>query len=228
MLKRLLMILVVLTGGASAASAATVSVATANVNLRAGPSTSYPVVTVVPAGSRVVTHGCVSGYTWCDIAFGNFRGWLSAKYIQLVYNGAPVVLTPAVAPAAGVTVVTYSRAYWDRYYVAYPWYGSWSTYPAYRSGVTGSATAVGPNGGTASRTTGCVGLRCGTTGTAQGANGGTASGARGCGPRGCGAAGVVTGPNGNTAAGARGCGWRGCGAAVTGPQGNTTYRRFAR
>lgn len=226
MLKRLLMIMAVLTAGVSAASAATVSVSTANVNLRAGPSTSYPVVTVVPAGSRVVTHGCVSGYTWCDIAFGTYRGWVSARYIQVVYNGAPVILTPAVAPVAGVTVVTYNRAYWDRYYTAYPWYGSWTAYD--RAPVTATTTAVGPNGGTATRTRGCVGLRCGATGTATGAHGGTAAGARACGPRGCGAAGTVTGPNGNTASGVRGCGPRGCGAAVSGPQGNTAHRRFGR
>jgi uncharacterized protein YraI len=226
MLKRLLMIVAFLTVGVSAASAATVSVSTANVNLRAGPSTSYPVVTVVPAGSRVVTHGCVSGYSWCDIAFGTYRGWVSARYIQVVYNGAPVILTPAVAPVAGVTVVTYNRAYWDRYYTAYPWYGSWTSY--YRTPVTATTTAVGPNGGTATRNGGCVGLRCGATGTATGAHGGTAVGARACGPRGCGAAGTVTGPNGNTASGVRGCGPRGCGAAVSGPQGNTAHRRFGR
>lgn len=228
MLIRILMMTIVLMVGISTASAATVAVSTASVNLRAGPATSYPVVTVVPAGTSIVTHGCVSDYTWCDIAYGNTRGWVSADYIQVVYSGAPVVLTPVVATAVGVTIVAYNQAYWDTHYVSYPWYGSWTSYPAYRAGVTSSATAVGPKGGTASRTTGCVGSSCGTVGTATGANGGTAAGVRGCGPQGCGAAGAVTGPGGNTAAGAAGCGPRGCSAAVVGPQGNTAHRRVPR
>lgn len=228
MLKRLLLVAAIVMAFTSTTSAETVAVATANVNLRAGPSTSYPVVTVVPAGSRIVTFGCVSGYSWCDVAYGSSRGWISANYVQVVYNGSTVILTPAVAPAVGVTVVTYNRAYWDTYYTAYPWYRSWASYPAYRAGVAGTTTVVGPSGGTASRTTGCVGVRCGTTGTATGAYGGTATGARGCGPNGCGAAGTVTGPGGNTATGVRGCGPAGCGAAVVGPQGNTARRRVRR
>lgn len=69
MLKTLLSALAILAVAATVATAATVAVATGNVNLRAGPSTAYPVVTVVPAGSRIVTHGCVAGYSWCDIAY---------------------------------------------------------------------------------------------------------------------------------------------------------------
>ncbi|MGF1446341.1 MAG: SH3 domain-containing protein [Pikeienuella sp.] len=212
----------------TAAQASPASVTTANVNMRAGPSTAYPVVIVVPAGATVATHGCVADYTWCDVAFGSHRGWVSAAFLKTTYNGATVVITPAVATAVGVGVVTYSRAYWDRYYVAYPWYGTWTSYPAYRAPVARTTTAVGSAGGTATRTRGCVGLRCGATGTATGPYGGTATGARGCGPRGCGAAGTVTGPGGNTVSGARGCGPRGCGAAVQGPQGNTAVRRFPR
>ncbi len=210
------------------AHAATASVTTANVNLRAGPATTYPVVTVVPAGARVATYGCVADYSWCDIAHGTYRGWVSASFLKISYNGTTVVVTAAAATAVGVGVVTYSRAYWDRYYVGYPWYGRWASYPAYRAPVARTTTVVGTHGGTATRTTGCVGWRCGATGTATGAYGGSATGARGCGPRGCGAAGTVTGPRGNTAAGARGCGPRGCGAAVVGPAGNTAVRRGPR
>ncbi|MEO0544036.1 MAG: SH3 domain-containing protein [Pseudomonadota bacterium] len=189
MLKRLFIVASLLIVGISAASAAAVAVSTANVNLRAGPSTAYPVVITIPAGSNIVTHGCVSGYSWCDVAFGQYRGWVSSSYIQVSHNGSTVVLTPVVAPAFGVAVVAYNRAYWDTYYRAYPWHASWTTYPAHKTGVT--HTAVGPNGG-------------------------TATGARGCGPRGCAAAGTVTGPNGNTATGAVRCGWRGCRGRVAG------------
>ncbi len=227
MLNKLVMVAALLLLGSSMAQAAT-AVSTASVNLRAGPSTSYPAVAVVPAGSNVITHGCVSDYTWCDISYANHRGWVAANYLQVIYKGAPVVLTPAVAPAANVTVVVYDRAYWDTYYAAYPWYGTWANYPPYRVGVTGTTTAVTSNGGTASKTTGCVAGRCGTTGKTAGAYGGTAAGARGCGANGCGAAGTVTGSGGNTASGARACGRNGCGAVVVGPQGNTATRRVSR
>ncbi|MEO0823359.1 MAG: SH3 domain-containing protein [Pseudomonadota bacterium] len=210
------------------AQAATATVATANLNLRAGPSTTYPVVTVIPAHAAVKTYGCVADYSWCDVGYATYRGWVSASYLTTVYQGATVVVTPVVATAVGVGVVTYSRAYWDRYYVGYPWYGRWASYPAYRAPVAYSGTVVGPRGGTATRTTGCVGVHCGTRGTATGAAGGTASGARGCGPRGCGAAGTVTGAGGRTVSGARGCGPRGCGAAVVGPRGNAAVRRRPR
>lgn len=46
--------------GIGAASASTVAVSTASVNVRAGPSTSYPAATVVPEGTRIATHGCSS------------------------------------------------------------------------------------------------------------------------------------------------------------------------
>lgn len=228
MLRFVLVMLLASISGVQAASAATPAVSTSNVNLRAGPSTEYPVVTVVPAGSGVVTHGCVSEYTWCDIAFGTYRGWVSAQHIQIMHDGKSTIVGPAVAVAAGIAVVAYSQSYWDTHYVSYPWYGSWANYPAYRAPIGSSTTIVGTNGGTASRTIGCAGGRCGATGTATGAQGGTAAGARGCGPHGCGAAGAVTGPGGNSAAGARGCGPKGCGAVVVGPQGNTAHRRIPR
>lgn len=207
------------------ADAATASVVTANVNLRAGPSTSYPVVRVLPAGTHVALHGCVVNYAWCDIGYSGARGWVAAPYIQTLYKGKTVVVTPVVATVVGISVVPFSYAYWERYYTAYPWFGHWSNYPAYRSPVPRSGTVIGPYGGTASRSSGCSGYRCGAVGSVNGAGGGTAAGVRGCGPRGCGAAGTLTGPGGRTVSGARGCGFRGCGGAIVGPWGNATVRR---
>lgn len=88
MIRKLFLAAVLILAGASAAAAATTAVATANVNLRAGPSTAYPAVTVVPAGTAITTFGCVSGYSWCDIGFGTYRGWVAASYIQVIYRGA--------------------------------------------------------------------------------------------------------------------------------------------
>ncbi|MGO7623901.1 SH3 domain-containing protein, partial [Rhizobium ruizarguesonis] len=50
---------------------------TANVNMRAGPSTRYPAVAVIPTGSSVEIRGCLSDVKWCDVEFYGGRGWVS-------------------------------------------------------------------------------------------------------------------------------------------------------
>ncbi|OYX11121.1 MAG: hypothetical protein B7Z15_12405 [Rhizobiales bacterium 32-66-8] len=204
---------------ASAASAATTSVAVTNVNLRAGPSTVYPAVTVVPAGAAITTFGCVAGYSWCDIGFGPYRGWVAANYIQVVYRGAPVVLTAPVAPTIGITVVSFNRAYWDRYYVAYPWYRRWAAYPPFvaprvtsasRSVTCAGGTCVGVRsatsvyGGSTAQTRVCTGGSCTSTRTSEGRNGGTATRTRSCSAgQGCATSRSVVGPGGGTHTDAR-------------------------
>ncbi|MDX5595716.1 SH3 domain-containing protein [Pseudovibrio sp. SPO723] len=214
MLKTLMMIVALLTAGLSAAAASTAAVSTANVNLRAGPATSFPVVTVVPAGSRVVAHGCVADYTWCDIAHGTARGWVSARYIQIVYNGAPVVLTPVVAPAAGITVVTYNRTYWDTYYVAYPWYGSWNTY---------YQPYAAPRVNSHNRAAACVDGTCAGARTTTSVFGGSTNQIRTCSGGECSATRNSTGRYGNSASRTRTCNANdlSCNMSRTGPRGGT-------
>jgi uncharacterized protein YraI len=82
---------------------------TANVNLRAGPSTGYPVVTTVPANSPVQIFGCVKASSWCDTQWLGQRGWVSSAYLSAAWRQAPYVV--------------YDRnAYYNRYYVGRPWY----------------------------------------------------------------------------------------------------------
>lgn len=219
MLKRWLLALGLLAGAAGLAEAATVAVATGNVNLRAGPSTAYPVVTVVPAGARIVTHGCLEGYSWCDIAFGGARGWVAANYIRIVDQGAPVVLTPGLAPAAGIAVVAYNRAYWDTYYAAYPWYRPWPAYGRYPAArVTDYDRSVN-----------CADGSCTATRSATGVYGGTANQTRTCADGSCTATRNVTGPAGNSASRVRHCSAndRSCTVTRTGPQGASATRTRA-
>lgn len=103
--------------------------ATTNVNLRAGPSTSYPAITVVPAGAGITNNGCLADYSWCDVSFANYRGWLAARYMQVAYQGSRQVLTPGIAFATGIAVTAFSEAYWNNYYRGYPWYNQWRRYP---------------------------------------------------------------------------------------------------
>ena len=44
-----------------------------NVNLRAGPGTYYPVITVVPTHAPLSILGCLGDYMWCDVLFGGNR-----------------------------------------------------------------------------------------------------------------------------------------------------------
>jgi len=133
------------------------AVVTANVNLRAGPAGTYPVVVVIPANSPVVAHGCDAAYAWCDVAYGPSRGWVSSSFLMLTGGGTPVVVTPA---AVGVGVVVYDQAYWDRYYVGMPWY---------------AAGPIGYGGADASRSGSCSGGSCSGTREVDGRYGGEVS-----------------------------------------------------
>jgi uncharacterized protein YraI len=223
MFRTLLFAAALIVAAISAASAATTSVAATNVNLRAGPSTAYPAITVVPAGAAITTFGCVAGYSWCDIGFGPYRGWVAAHYIHVIYRGAPVVLTAPIAPVIGITVVSFNRAYWDRYYIAYPWYGRWAAYPPYAPPrVTSASRSVNCAGGA------CVGVR-----GATGAYGGATAQTRVCTGSACTSTRVTAGPNGGMAARTRTCATgQGCttNRAVVGPGGtvHTGSRSFQR
>ena len=61
------------------ASAATNGFATANVNMRSGPSTRYPAVVVIPVGAPIVINGCLNTVNWCDVTFARGRGWVSGN-----------------------------------------------------------------------------------------------------------------------------------------------------
>lgn len=152
--------------GASAVSAAAPAVATTNVNLRAGPSTHFPVVTVVPAGAALVTLGCLPGYTWCDVKFAGNRGWLAAQYVRLA--GPGVVITPAVAVPLGIAVVSFNQAYWRTHYAARPWVGRWPVYAA-RWRAPGVAPYRGPV--RLGVRAGCVGAGCSGSRTITGPGG---------------------------------------------------------
>lgn len=219
MLKRILVALAILTAGGSAASATTVSVATAKVNLRAGPSTTYPVVTVVPQGARILMQGCAADYAWCDVAFGKYRGWISASYLQVIFQGRPVVLTPALAPIVGLTVVDFNRVYWDTYYPAQPWYGSWAAY--YRPYLPGA-----PRLNSRSLDAACFDGVCSGTRAATGIYGGSTIQTRNCAGGECTATRETTGRYGYSASRVRSCsaGDRSCSLTRTGPFGGTATR----
>ncbi|MCO5965061.1 SH3 domain-containing protein [Sinorhizobium meliloti] len=193
------------------ASAATSAVAVTNVNLRAGPSTRYPVVITLPVHAALTVYGCTANTSWCDVSWGRDRGWVAANYVQVFYRGSSVVVTPTVAPAIGLAVVTFNQTYWNTYYVGRPWYGEWNVYYG---------------GGSRSVVRGCNDDGCGAAAVTRGPYGGGRAAVGGCQDGNCGGAAVTRGPYGGGRAAVGGCNDEKCaGAAVTrGPLGNTVVR----
>lgn len=94
----------------------------ANVNLRAGPGTEYPVILTVPAEAPIAILGCVPDYTWCDSVFEGYRGWMRSIYLAGYYEGSYYPLGD-YAPQLGYQTVSFDvGAYWDRYYRDRPFY----------------------------------------------------------------------------------------------------------
>ena len=91
--------------------------ATANVNMRAGPSTDFPAVTVIPNGRAVEIHGCLSDSPWCDVSFAGNRGWVSGQYVQAIYQNRRVQVRPDYYRPLGIPSVVFSLgSYWNNNY----------------------------------------------------------------------------------------------------------------
>jgi uncharacterized protein YraI len=54
---------------------------TANLNLRAEPSGSAPILLVVPSGSKVVPNGSMA-YGYAQVTYNGVKGWVLAAYLQ--------------------------------------------------------------------------------------------------------------------------------------------------
>ncbi|NDV86289.1 SH3 domain-containing protein [Aurantimonas aggregata] len=91
------------------------AIAVTDVNLRAGPSTSYPAVNVVGAGQGVRVFGCLDTRSWCDVGFQGQRGWMSSNYLadagERRYTG-PRYVERIQAPVISFSV----GSYWDNHY----------------------------------------------------------------------------------------------------------------
>lgn len=95
---------------------------TADLNMRAGPGTEYPVIRTIPHGGDVDVYGCVRGYTWCDVSWAGRRGWVSARYLDYYYEQrrSPIA---TLGPVIGLPVISYSyNDYWSRHYRGRSWY----------------------------------------------------------------------------------------------------------
>lgn len=100
---------------------------TADVNMRAGPGTRYPVVTTIPQDRNVDVYGCDQDLDWCEVAWRGNRGWVFSDYLEVTgearmgrMRSGPLAELGAMF---GLPTVGYDQqAYWDRYYADQPWY----------------------------------------------------------------------------------------------------------
>src|SRR6476660_1919254 len=91
-------------------------------NVRAGPDQTYPVVAQLPPGVGLQVIGCIEGYSWCDVVFGDNRGWIYAGSLSYAYQSRRVPIL-AYGPTIGIPIITFSIGnYWDSYYRGRPWY----------------------------------------------------------------------------------------------------------
>ncbi|MEP9379801.1 SH3 domain-containing protein [Aquabacter sp. CN5-332] len=108
---------------AATAALAVPGYTTGNVNMRAGPDTEFPRVTVLPAGVPVEIAGCLDNQSWCDVIYGPNRGWVYGEYLAFSYQGRRV-LVPEYAPLIGIPIIGFNFGnYWGSYYRGAPWWG---------------------------------------------------------------------------------------------------------
>ncbi len=124
---------------AATAAQAAPGFSTADVNIRSGPDTEFPSIGVIPEGDPVDVRGCLDDESWCDVRWGDNRGWVYSEYLGFDYRGAPTPLPDIGLSVFRIPVVTFVGVdYWRRHYVGRPWYKDhdrWTRYkPRRRAG----------------------------------------------------------------------------------------------
>jgi hypothetical protein len=97
-------------GGAAAATGYT----EADLNMRTGPGTGYPVITAIPGGSPVEVIDCRGG--WCRVAWAGYDGYSSRAYLDI--GGESYAAAPPSVVVAPPATVYYGPGYYygPRYY----------------------------------------------------------------------------------------------------------------
>ena len=95
---------------------ATYAYVTNNLNQRAGPNTRFPALDVIPARAQITVNGCLEDLSWCEGAYGDIRGWMSATYLRLYdYNTQAWVEVDDYARSTRLPRYTFDL---DRYWTA--------------------------------------------------------------------------------------------------------------
>jgi uncharacterized protein YraI len=78
---------------ASAASAETEAAAWNDLNVRSGPGPMYFILGVIPATEKVMVQGCLADATWCEVTYGDVKGWSAGNYLTATVEDTPVALS---------------------------------------------------------------------------------------------------------------------------------------
>ncbi|KAA3500767.1 MULTISPECIES: DUF1236 domain-containing protein [Rhizobium/Agrobacterium group] len=90
------------------ANAAMVATTASDISVRSGPGEDYPELGLATRGSSAVLDGCMDGSSWCRIEVNGLRGWAHADYLNVMYEGSPVILEDRRTELS-VPVVTYEK-----------------------------------------------------------------------------------------------------------------------
>ncbi len=116
---------------------------TDNLNQRAGPNTRFPALDVIPARTQITVNGCLEDLSWCEGAYGDIRGWMSASYLRL-YDYTTQAWVEVDDYARSTRLPRYAfdlERYWAGHYQDRPFYAqraAWlvaPTSPAIDNGV---------------------------------------------------------------------------------------------
>jgi uncharacterized protein YraI len=117
----------------TAAAEASPGYTTANVNMRTGPNTDFPSVGVIPEGDPIDVRGCLRDESWCDVRWGDNRGWVYSEYVGFDYRGQTALLPDVGIAAFGIPVIGFVASdYWNRFYVGRPWYADRQRWYGYK------------------------------------------------------------------------------------------------
>lgn len=95
---------------------------TTSVTLDAGPDTDYPALVELAPGTPVDLWGCLDGWTWCDVSYGDARGWVGAEDLAFPYEDQSLPID-TYGPELGLPIVVFSfNDYWDRHYRDRPFF----------------------------------------------------------------------------------------------------------
>jgi uncharacterized protein YraI len=61
-------------------------------NLRAGPSTSYPIIAQIAPGTGVDVLGCLETRAWCQVLVEDLEGWVYSRRLEFLYSGRRYVV----------------------------------------------------------------------------------------------------------------------------------------
>ncbi|MGC1696579.1 MAG: DUF1236 domain-containing protein [Pseudolabrys sp.] len=87
----------------SAASAATVAIATIPLNIRSGPGPQYSVISAIPDRAQATVIGCIQGSLWCQVSYNGQQGWAYSQYLMATLSGRSLAVAETIQTMPPVT-----------------------------------------------------------------------------------------------------------------------------